>query len=200
VRTRVIEGHRPPAVLQGLGESALDEPRRPDGVEEPEARRQRTAHDRRRWRRLPYNAGKAEGVSVGNTAAAAVLEARVTDGWNGTASYTPANLPGRWMPTPPALAPALMPHWGRRKPFALDRADRFRRAPAGARQRGVRARPARGAGDGRRLEREADGGDHERGAVLDHLGHAGWNPVARQASAPKWLTLAQNARRGCSRC
>jgi hypothetical protein len=43
--------------------------------------------------------------------------------------YTPSGLLGRWKPTPPAFAPALLPGWGLVDPFAMKRGDQFRVPP-----------------------------------------------------------------------
>jgi hypothetical protein len=72
---------------------------------------------------------KARGIALGQAAAAALLAARANDGSSVVGMYTPTFLPGRWRPTPPALAPALEPAWGQVKPFGLVSGDQFR-APA----------------------------------------------------------------------
>jgi len=138
---------------------------------------------------------RAEGIRVGKAAAAAVLAARAADGWNGTATYAPANRPGRWVPTPPGLAPALMPHWARVKPFVLTRADQFRAAPPPAVDSDAYAHDLRevlelgGAGSTRRTAQVTSAA---RFWIVS--GMQGWNPAARQASAPKGQSLARNAR------
>jgi len=86
-------------------------------------------------------------AGVGNAAAAAVIEHRRDDGSNqlgavpyaDTTGYQPVNTPEkvtdptRWMPIPfsdgkgGTVSPGfLTPHWGRVKPFALERGDQFR--------------------------------------------------------------------------
>src|SRR2546430_9593682 len=69
---------------------------------------------------------KVQGISRGQIAAAKMLERRKDDGWNATGSYTPGSGPGIWVATPPAHAPALLPHWGKVTPFALKPGDQFR--------------------------------------------------------------------------
>ena len=56
---------------------------------------------------------KVQGISRGRIAAAKMLERRKDDGWNATGSYAPGSGPGIWVATPPAHAPALLPHWGK---------------------------------------------------------------------------------------
>ena len=69
---------------------------------------------------------KVQGISRGRIAAAKMLEGRKDDGWNATGSYAPGSGPGIWVATPPAHAPALLPHWGKVTPFALKTGDQFR--------------------------------------------------------------------------
>src|SRR3982074_1088706 len=56
---------------------------------------------------------KVKGISLGRMAAAKMLERRKDDGWNATGSYALGSGPGIWVATPPAHAPALLPHWGK---------------------------------------------------------------------------------------
>ena len=39
------------------------------------------------------------------------------------------NVPGRWIPTPPAYATAIEPHWGEIRPMIMDSASQFRPVP-----------------------------------------------------------------------
>ena len=139
--------------------------------------------------------GKAEGLRVGKAAALVALEARTPDGWNGTASYAPANRPGRWVPTPPAFAAALMPHWGRMKPFTLTSPDQFRAAPPPAFDSDVYARDLKEVlelGSAASTTRTVGTTNAARFWIVS--GMQGWNPVARQVGTAKRLTLPQNAR------
>jgi hypothetical protein len=62
------------------------------------------------------------GAEVGHAAAAAVLAARVGDGWNANITFTPASpsRPGDWRPTPPLFLPMLTPWLGFVRPLVLD--------------------------------------------------------------------------------
>jgi hypothetical protein len=73
------------------------------------------------------DAGKADGVAVGEAAAAAILANRTND-LPASPPYTPGTDPGDWRPTPPANAAFLLPGWGGLKPFAMTRGDQFRPA------------------------------------------------------------------------
>ncbi len=70
-------------------------------------------------------AGKADGVTVGETAAALMLANRTND-LPATPPYTPGSDPGDWRPTLPANAPFVLPGWGQLKPFTLTSGDQFR--------------------------------------------------------------------------
>jgi hypothetical protein len=79
---------------------------------------------------LPNNERKAEGVAVGQSAAAQLLTARSTDGANVTPPpYVPGTQPGDYQLTPPNFAPADFTQWPQVTPFALARADEFRPGP-----------------------------------------------------------------------
>ena len=72
-------------------------------------------------------AGKADGLAVGETAAALMLANRTGD-LPATPPYTPGTNPGEWRPTPPANAAFVLPGWGQLKPFTLTSGDQFRPA------------------------------------------------------------------------
>lgn len=60
---------------------------------------------------IPDGSGKTDGVALGEYVADRIIEWRSTDGANVVVPYTPATGPGEWQPTPPAMAPALLPNW-----------------------------------------------------------------------------------------
>jgi hypothetical protein len=62
---------------------------------------------------------KAEGVTVGEAAAAALISARTGDGLEAHVTYTPGTGPGAWAPTPPAFAAPLTPWLGQMRPFIM---------------------------------------------------------------------------------
>lgn len=68
---------------------------------------------------------KAEGVRIGQAAAAKVLEARRDDGSATPDSYRPRTPPGVYVPTPSMWAPS----WPGVKPFSMTSASQFRPAP-----------------------------------------------------------------------
>ena len=74
---------------------------------------------------LPDARAKADGVAVGEQAAAAVLASCADDGAVAPDTYRPHTTPGVYVPT---LLPAV-PHWGKRKPWVMTSGDQFRPGP-----------------------------------------------------------------------
>jgi hypothetical protein len=75
---------------------------------------------------LPNDAGRVNGVAVGQQAAAAILAVRATDGRDGTVTYVPGSGPGVWVPTPPAFLGGLASETPLVQPFTLQSASQFR--------------------------------------------------------------------------
>jgi hypothetical protein len=81
---------------------------------------------------VPASSGAiADGIVVGESAANAVLAARVGDHRNDPdlAGYTPGSGPGAWIPTPPAFANPQTPFLQFVTPFGYDDPARFRPHP-----------------------------------------------------------------------
>src|ERR1700730_7343862 len=79
---------------------------------------------------LPDNAGKAEGITVGQEVASLLLALRSVDGANAAQPpFVPGNQPGDYQLTAPNFAPADFTQWPNVIPFALQRADEFRPGP-----------------------------------------------------------------------
>ena len=74
---------------------------------------------------IPAGPGKAEGIAVGERAAVAILALRADDGAAAPESYRPRTAPGVYVPT---AIPAT-PHWPRRTPWVMSKADQFRPGP-----------------------------------------------------------------------
>ncbi|CAM3840725.1 vanadium-dependent haloperoxidase [Roseateles saccharophilus] len=74
---------------------------------------------------LPDGAAKADGIAVGEKAAALVLARAAADGANGPDNYQWQTVLGRYVPT---VIPAA-PTWPRRKPWIMDSASQFRPGP-----------------------------------------------------------------------
>lgn len=139
---------------------------------------------------------KDAGILVGEYAAFLMLLLRSDDGWDAVVPYTPGTEPGKWRPTPPALAPALLPQWGQVTPFGLKNGSQFR----------LPAPPA--------LQTEKYARDYNEVMLVGRVDSAFrpqhrtdvarfyavaspvqvWNSAARQASAAQGNTLSENAR------
>jgi hypothetical protein len=76
-----------------------------------------------------FEQAKADGIALGNATAAAILARRSGDGSATPMPYTPGTGPGVWIPTPPANAPALLPHWRNVTPFTMSSPAQFRPGP-----------------------------------------------------------------------
>ena len=74
---------------------------------------------------IPDGAAKSDGVKLGQTVAAKVLEARVNDGYEAPDAYRPSTTPGVYVPTP--ITAASM--WPNLKPFAMANPSQFRPKP-----------------------------------------------------------------------
>jgi hypothetical protein len=86
---------------------------------------------------VPDGAAKADGITAGHAAAAAILAQRAGDGATlANIPYFPPTGPGFWLPTPNptpsnppggiSFLPANLPGWGNVTPFALNNATQFR--------------------------------------------------------------------------
>ncbi len=67
----------------------------------------------------------ADGESVGEASAAALIAARANDGLLANVPYVPPTGDGFWQPTPPAFAPPQSPWLGQMVPFTMSSADQF---------------------------------------------------------------------------
>ena len=75
---------------------------------------------------VPDGPAKASGIAVGEQAATAVVVAScANDGSVAPDGYRPHTTAGVYVPT---VIPAV-PHWGKRKPWVMDRPDQFRPGP-----------------------------------------------------------------------
>jgi hypothetical protein len=74
---------------------------------------------------IPDGAAKSDGVKLGQTIAAKVLEARENDGCEAPDAYRPRTTPGVYVPTP--ITAASM--WPNLKPFAMANPSQFRPKP-----------------------------------------------------------------------
>jgi hypothetical protein len=74
---------------------------------------------------LPEGAAKSDGIRLGETVAAKILEARANDGSGAPDAYRPRTAPGVYVPT----AITISSMWPNMKPFVLDNPSQFRPRP-----------------------------------------------------------------------
>ena len=74
---------------------------------------------------IPEGPSKANGIAVGEKAAAAVVLACADDGSAAPNTYRPHAVPGVYVPT----AFPLVPQWAKRRPWIMSRPDQFRPGP-----------------------------------------------------------------------
>ena len=149
---------------------------------------------------IPSGPQRAMGVSWGEAVADRILAWRAADNSDAILSPPDGSGPGWWVPTPPAFAPYLLPHWGEVMPFVIPSSAHFRPLgpPALGSARYVEEyneMKALGAavGSTRTPDQDqialfwADGAGTETPP-----GH--WNSIARGVAAARGNTLADNAR------
>lgn len=145
--------------------------------------------------RVPDGPSEDEGAAAGDAAAEEILAARSGDGWDVTVAYAPSGAAGAWVPTPPAFAPAMVPHWGKVTPFTLERSDQFRPAPPSS---PTSARHAADLREVLEMGGEASASrppEATRAATFWTISAAqGWNPAARQVSTANRRGMGENAR------
>ncbi|PYL00664.1 MAG: hypothetical protein DME19_04305 [Verrucomicrobia bacterium] len=143
---------------------------------------------------------KSAGVAWGESVADQILARRADDGSSATVSPPSSSGPGSWVPTPPANAAYLLPHWGFITPFATTDHLQFRppgppalnSAKYAADCNEVKAL-GRAVGSTRTADQSqialfwADGAGTETPP-----GH--WNSIAQEVGAAHGNTLEQNAR------
>lgn len=146
---------------------------------------------------IPNTHAKADGILVGETAAAYILASRASDGAAEAivAAYTPPVGAGFWAPTPPAFRPALDPGWGSVRPFLLTDGSQFRPGPPPALDSSRYTRDfdeIREIGSATSVTRTQEQTD----LALFWVATApqNWNPAARQVAIAQGKTLSENAR------
>ena len=78
---------------------------------------------------IPDGTAKLEGIKVGSTVAARLVQERSSDGSGGApAAFVPGTGPGDYRPTPPNFPAPVFTNWGTIRPFVLERGNQFRPA------------------------------------------------------------------------
>lgn len=143
-------------------------------------------------RDIPDGAAKKEGVAIGEKCAAAILADRASDGTSVPDTYRPLTSPGVWIPT----TPPLFAEYVRAKPWVMKSADQVRPPPPPDLKSELYARDyneTKEIGGAKSTKRTPD-----QTAAVKFWTQANFNPAwqeaARQLSAAKNLSLADNAR------
>ncbi len=79
--------------------------------------------------KVPEGQSKADGIEVGREVAEKLVALRSKDGADAKVDYQPGTGPGVWQPTPPAFAPAIVPHWGKVSLFTSKSVNQFKVPP-----------------------------------------------------------------------
>lgn len=140
------------------------------------------------------------GVAWGEWVAQAILDLRSGDHADDVVVYVPRTGPGFWVPTPPALAAALLPQWPLVTPFGMTNGGQFRPAPPPALDGDRWAsdyNQTKDLGSAnsaiRTLEQTAIARFWADGAgTVTPPGH--WNVIAQDVAGQQGTTLEENAR------
>jgi hypothetical protein len=143
------------------------------------------------------NAGKADGISIGNTVANRILALRSNDGSNAEPiPYVFGNDPGDYQSTPPNFPKQpQFTHWSHVTPFALESANQFRPGgpPTLTSDRYSDAfDQVKSLGIANSTTATAD--EALTGRVWNGANQNYWNEIAQTASLAHNLTTAENAR------
>src|SRR5262245_34207514 len=141
---------------------------------------------------IPDGAAKKDGIALGEKCASAVLAERAADGTAAPDTYRPITTPGVWIPT----TPPLFAEYARAKPWVMKSADQVRPPPPPDLKSALYARDyneTKDVGGAKSTKRTP-----EQTAAVKFWSQLnfvpGWQEVARQLSAEKKLSLADNAR------
>ena len=141
---------------------------------------------------IPDGVPKKEGIAIGEKCAAAVISDRASDGTNVPDAYRPVTTPGTWIPT----TPPLFAEYARAKPWVMKSADEMRPGPAPDLKSELYARDyneTKEIGAAKSTKRTPEQTEAVKFWTQANLGPV-WQDAARDLSAAKNLSLAENAR------
>jgi hypothetical protein len=149
---------------------------------------------------VPEGPARDAGARLGLAAAEDLLAWRAGDGALPRISFRTSQAPGRWRPTPPRYAPALLPQWPRAACFCLTSAGQFRPPPPPDLSGPVYVaawREVKALGASRGSLRTAEQTEIARfwadgEGTVTPPGH--WNRIAQEAARARRLTTPENAR------
>ena len=150
---------------------------------------------------IPDGQSKTDGISVGQTAAAAMFANRTGDGSSPPLFYTPTSSdPYQWQVTPgpcAATAAGVFRHWPNVRPFGIESSAQFRAEPPPALESGKYARDLNevqrvGAADASLADRPADREDVARLYAVTGIGTI--NSLLQQIAATRDDEITYTAR------
>ncbi len=149
---------------------------------------------------LPDGAAKIAGVSWGKAVADEILDLRADDHAGQVLSYESPTGAHWWIPTPPALAPALLPNWPLVTPWCMTKGSQFRVGPKPSSASGAYTaafREVKRLGEKNSTSRTADQTQialfwADGAGTATPPGH--WLLVAQGVSQQEHLSLLENAR------
>jgi PAP2 superfamily len=140
---------------------------------------------------IPDGVAKSEGVKLGESVAARILEERANDGFDAPDEYRPRTTPGVYVPTP--ITAASM--WPNVKPFALLKASLFRPKPPVAldsKEWATDFNELKDYGGKTSTKRIAQQTETARFWLM--VGPPAYHPFARQLVTAKRMSIAESAR------
>jgi hypothetical protein len=143
-------------------------------------------------RDIPDGPAKKDGIAVGEKCAAAIIADRASDGTSVPDTYRPVTTPGVWIPT---TAP-IFAEYARVTPWAMKSADQVRPAAPPDLKSELYARDyneTKELGGAKSTRRTAEQAAAVKFWTQLNFGPA-WQEAARQLSAARNLSLADNAR------
>jgi hypothetical protein len=141
---------------------------------------------------IPDGAAKKDGIAIGEKCAAAVIADRASDGTSVPDTYRPITTPGTWIPT---TAP-IFAEYARAAPWVMKSADQMRPPPPPDLNSALYARDyneTKDMGGAKSPKRTAEQTAAVKFWSQLNFGPA-WQDAARQLSAARTLSLADNAR------
>jgi len=141
---------------------------------------------------IPDGAAKKDGIAIGEKCAAAIIADRVSDGTSVPDTYRPVTTPGTWIPT---ISP-IFAEYARAAPWVMKSADQMRPPPPPDLKSDLYARDyneTKDMGGAKSTKRTAEQTAAVKFWSQLNFGPA-WQEAARQLSAARNLSLADNAR------
>jgi membrane-associated phospholipid phosphatase len=149
---------------------------------------------------VPAGRARDVGAGLGRYVADKVLDRREGDGSDNAGTHVARTTAGVWRPTAPGFKPALLPEWGKVRPFGVRDVTRFRvpaPPPLGSAAYETAFREVRALGARDSAARTAEQTEIARfwaddAGTSTPPGH--WNKIAQDVARARGTTLAESAR------